>query len=133
MLRRPPLISSCTASNSPARKSPRLITMSISSAPSDTACFTSASRSGSGLCPDGNAVATDATLIGRIREPPRRVLDQKWIDAHGSDWRHVRIVARSTSFLAERRDLSGSVLPLERGEIDHGDRGLQTPELGAPS
>jgi len=45
------------------KNAPRLITMSISSAPSPTAAFTSARRVFSGAWPDGNAVATDATLI----------------------------------------------------------------------
>ena len=55
-------ISSCTSASSPARNAPRLITMSISSAPSPTAARTSARRVFSGACPDGNAVATEATL-----------------------------------------------------------------------
>src|SRR5215217_7732704 len=36
--------------------------MSISSAPDATASWTSCSLTGSGDCPDGNAVATDATF-----------------------------------------------------------------------
>ena len=39
------------------------MTMSISSAPSDTAARVSASFTASGACPDGNAVATLATWI----------------------------------------------------------------------
>ena len=53
-------ISSCITPNSPDKNAPRLITISISSAPSATAAFTSARRVLSGACPEGKAVATDA-------------------------------------------------------------------------
>src|SRR5207248_4112968 len=54
-------ISSKTRSYSPARKRARLITMSISSAPSRTAPRTSRSFNLVGINPAGNAVATEAT------------------------------------------------------------------------
>jgi hypothetical protein len=48
------------------------MTMSISSAPSATAAFTSASRVRSGAWPDGNAVATDAMRTGVSSPSARR-------------------------------------------------------------
>src|SRR3954454_22649211 len=54
-------ISSSTSAYRPDRNAPRLITMSISSAPAFTASDTSASLTARGACPDGNAVATLAT------------------------------------------------------------------------
>ena len=65
-------ISSCTRANSPARNAPRLITMSISSAPSATAVRTSARRVLSGIWPDGNAVATEAIRTGAAAPSARR-------------------------------------------------------------
>src|ERR671937_182509 len=46
----------------PERNAPRSITMSTSSAPCSTTQRTSSSFASSGDCPDGNAVATEATL-----------------------------------------------------------------------
>ena len=51
------------------------------------------------------------------------------IDADGGDRRNVRVVVRSHSLPAKRRDLPGRVLALERGEVDHRDRELQTEDL----
>jgi hypothetical protein len=56
-------ISSKTSEYRPDRNAPRLITMSISSAPAATAARVSSSLTASGACPDGNAVATLATWI----------------------------------------------------------------------
>ena len=55
-------ISSLTWPYRPARKAPRSITMSTSSAPAATASATSASLTASEARPDGNAVATEATF-----------------------------------------------------------------------
>ena len=54
-------ISSCTLSRLPARKAPRSMTMSTSSAPASTASWVSASLMSRAARPDGNAVATAAT------------------------------------------------------------------------
>ena len=55
-------ISSNTSPNRPARKAPRSITMSTSSAPASTAERTSPSFTSMVARPDGNAVATLATF-----------------------------------------------------------------------
>lgn len=55
-------ISRATSSNRPARNRPRLITMSISSAPASTASATSRRRTSSGYWPLGKPVATAATF-----------------------------------------------------------------------
>ena len=55
-------ISRITSSKRPDRNRPRLITMSISSAPAAMASAQSRSRTSSGYCPLGNPVATAATF-----------------------------------------------------------------------
>jgi hypothetical protein len=65
-------LTSTTSSNTswwrPARKAPRLITMSTSSAPASTASVTSPRRTAREAWPLGKAVATEATFTP---EPPR--------------------------------------------------------------
>ena len=60
-------ISRATSSSRPERNSPRLITMSTSSAPEAIASAQSRSRTSSGYCALGNPVATAATFTP---EPP---------------------------------------------------------------
>src|SRR5512132_2731522 len=67
----------------------------------------------------------------RVRQPPSRVFYEERIDADSRDGWYIRIRARSASFLAERGDLPGGVLPLEGRRVDHRNRGLETPELRA--
>src|SRR5919198_2083793 len=55
-------ISSYTFAYRPDRNAPRSITMSTSCAPISTTSRTSASFTSSGACPDGKAVATEATF-----------------------------------------------------------------------
>src|ERR1700680_3005985 len=56
---------------------------------------------------------------------------EEWIDADRCDRRHVRIGAGTASLLTERGDLARGVLTFERGQIDHRNRGLETPQLRA--
>jgi hypothetical protein len=80
--------------------------MSISSAPSATAAFTSAA------------------------ERLARVPHHRGIDAHGRDLRHRRILVRPQRLAAQRGDFAGRVLALERREIDHRDGEFQALHLG---
>src|SRR4029079_17586529 len=57
------------------------------------------------------------------------MLDQKWINAHCCNRRHIWIVTWMTRFLTERTNFAGSVFSLERGEIHHRDCGGKTPNL----
>src|SRR2546423_3791443 len=59
------------------------------------------------------------------------MLDQEWVDADCGHGRHIRIRAWSSRLLAERRNFARRILSFERGEIDHGDRGLESPHFRA--
>ena len=104
--------------------------MSTSSAPSATASSTSRTLTSSGLWPDGNAVATDATLTPLPREALLRDRHEVRVDADGGDRRHARVGRVGPDRLrAERRDLARRVLALERRQVAAADRELERPEL----
>src|SRR5271157_628893 len=100
--------------------------MSTSSAPAATAYFTSASLTSRLVRPLGNAVATLATCTP---------LPLSWADATWARSGYTHTAATiggvgSAGLGAQRADLARRVLPLQRGQVDHRDRGVECPLLG---
>ena len=99
------------------------MTMSISSAPAATASRVSASLTGSAARPDGNAVATAATLTPEPRQRSLAAADQVVVDADRGDGGRRRVGRVGALRLgAQRADLAGGVRALQRGQVDHRDR-----------
>ena len=106
------------------------MTMSISSAPAATAARVSASLMSRNVWPDGNAVATDATLTLEPLSASLASATKRRVDADRRDVRDRRVARlRVHRLRAQRPDLARRVLPLERREIHHPDREVERPQL----
>ena len=115
----------------PARNAPRLITMSISSAPAATAARVSASLTSSGAWPDGNAVATLARCTPTAAQHLGHVRDHRRVDADRADVRAGRVGrVRAQRLGGQRPHLARGVRPLQRGQVDHPDRQVDRLGLG---
>ena len=124
-------ISSNTCRYRPARNAPRSITMSISVAPAATASRTSCSLVSSAARPTGTrwrprrparrcrAARRPRSRPGRGTRTPPRPAAPTGRDGSGR-----------TAFAHSERTLPGVSDALERGEVDHRDRGVDRPGLG---
>src|SRR4029453_5711574 len=105
--------------------------MSISSAPPPTASATSASLTGSGACPEGNAVAT----LARWVSPFSSGAATGTIDGHRHAGARPRRAGRILGIGAARLRAQGAHLArgvgaFEGGQVDHADRQVEGPLLG---
>ncbi len=106
------------------------MTMSTSSAPASTAARTSAILMSRNVWPDGNPVATLATLTVEPLERVLRLGDERRVDAHRGDGRDRRVARlRAHRLDAHRPDLARRVLSLEGRQVHHRDRELERPQL----
>ena len=104
---------------SPARKAPRSMTMSISSAPSATARRTSSSLVRKRILATGETGGDGGDVHGRIfAEKFPRVFHHVRINANGGARRHVVFRLDGLERLAaEIGDFAGRVFAFERGEV----------------
>ena len=106
------------------------MTMSTSSAPASTAARTSATLMSRNVWPDGNPVATLATLTVEPLSASFASATSAGIDAHRGDGRDRRVARlRAHRLDAHRPDLARRVLSLEGRQVHHRDRELERPQL----